>query len=106
MVGPLRDELLNDIEELFAAALARVAGVAAVKAAEAARDFRREFVERFGGAILYLPLERHRKAAEKAAAIVAEFTGKNHNELAVRHKLSASQVYKILRRKVEAKGSK
>ena len=105
MVGPLRDELLDEIEGLFAAALARVAGVAVAKAADAARDFRREFVERFGGALLYLPLDRRRKAAEKAAAIVAEFKGNNHNELAVRHALSASQVYRILRRNM-AKGSK
>ncbi len=55
----------------------------------------------YGGVTWYLPKQDSVRYAERAAAIMAEFDGKNHQTLAKKHGLSSVWIYKLINRESE-----
>lgn len=53
---------------------------------------------RFAGSTCYFPKNTVEKAAQRAAAIVVEFNGSNHRELAIKHDVSMNRVYQLVKR--------
>ena len=91
----LSDLVLEDIADC-AMRVFQVAGFAPDRASQAGSQVADAVGQHFGGAIVYFPNNTARKARERAAAVVAEFTGTNHNALAIKHGIGVHNVYKIL----------
>lgn len=59
---------------------------------------------RFGGSLLYVPKGTKLDRATRDARICAEFTGRNHRELARRYGITVATVYDIIAAHRKAKG--
>ncbi|MDP8098535.1 Mor transcription activator family protein [Pasteurella atlantica] len=57
---------------------------------------------RYGGLSFYIPKGYIRRTQRKKARLKKEFNGSNHNQLAVKYKLSVQRVYEILREDTNA----
>lgn len=60
----------------------------------------------WGGAQLYIQKDLSHRAACRNEAVYAEFTGNNHLELALKHKISVSTVYAIIKQTNKMKRKK
>lgn len=58
----------------------------------------------FGGSLLYIPKGEKLDRAARNVAIFAAFTGRNHRELARRHKMTVSKIYEIIAAQRKANG--
>jgi Mor family transcriptional regulator len=52
----------------------------------------------WGGINVYFPKDYRKQIDARDQLIYAEFNGKNHSELAMKHKITVQQVYKIVER--------
>lgn len=52
---------------------------------------------RFEGGLIYIPKCQYAKTVERNQAILAEFDGNNHRELARKHGITIAYTYEILR---------
>lgn len=68
------------------------------QARQLASNVATEIARDFGGAVLYIPKGILLPLSGRDWQIWQEFNGKNHNELALKHKVSVQWVYKIIKR--------
>lgn len=67
-----------------------------VQASEVAFALVEDLRQAFIGCLLYFPRGRNKVAAERKAALLRDFNGHNHKELAVKYKLSVQYIYQII----------
>lgn len=85
--------ILADIAEVFASELA---GLFPESATDALALCLTEALRReFGGALIYVPVGSEYQRGVRNSAILRDFDGTNHRELARRHHLTLQSVYKI-----------
>jgi len=92
-----RNELLDDLSAFVARALADL-GIGESMAKAAGEVVADEVTEYWGGQLINIPKDHHRKLSERNERIVKAFTGTNHSELAREHDLSENMIYKIIKR--------
>lgn len=59
----------------------------------------------FGGQLIYFPINRKERKAQRNAEIIARFNGCNHDQLAREFGLSVQTVYDIVRLKIDGQRS-
>ena len=67
-------------------------------AADLARDLAEDIRLKWGGGLIYIPQGARYDRHQRDAAIWREFNGRNHADLARRHRLTVACVYDILAR--------
>lgn len=83
------------LQDEFAAALLEHVGGDAQAAGKVARQVVDRLVEQWGARTLYVPAQR----SLRRASIAEEFNGRNVEDLAARHGVSRSSVYRAVARK-------
>lgn len=89
-------EILMEIAAAAADVLITEAGMDAQLAAYVGRRIMRKIVEVSGGCALYIPKATWQQRTERNQALVREFTGTNHRDLARKYGISVAHVYRVL----------
>lgn len=90
-----RNQLLDDLASYVASALLGI-GIgedAANLAGDVAAD---EVAAQWGGQLINIPKDHHRKLSDRNRQILEDFDGTNHSELARKYGLSTSSIYKLI----------
>lgn len=93
------NETLSDLAQCVRELLAR--RIPTDQAADLALEITEGIRVRFGGCQIYVPKEDASRRAQRDQAIMREFDGRNHRDLAIRHNLSLKQVYAVIARTKE-----
>lgn len=97
-----RNELLIDVEHHAASILIK-RGMPKEAADEIGEEIADHLATNWGGQMITFPKDIYYRVAKKHAAVVAEFTGTNHDELARKYGLSVRAIYKIIKDARDAK---
>lgn len=92
-----RHELLADVADRSAGIL-KGYGLGEQQAQAAGDDIADDLANNWGGQYITVPKDMQYRNAKRAQQIADEFNGTNHPELATKHGLSVSAIYKILKR--------
>ena len=71
-----------------------------------AMDIIKELTASYGGVDIYISKKETVRHAQRAAAILSEFDGKNHALLAKKYGITSRQIYSVVGRKIEPKSKK
>lgn len=89
-------EVLSDLAQCVRELLAR--RIPTDQAADLALEITEGIRARFGGSMVYIPKGDASQRDQRDQAILREFDGRNHRDLAIRHNLSLKQVYAVIAR--------
>lgn len=90
-------ELLVDLADQCAAALKEMAGLEDEAAKQIGREVSDRMASHWGGQNIYFPMGLKLKLSQRDRQIYADFTGRNHSELARRWGVSLQWIYKIVK---------
>lgn len=88
------NEALSDLAQCVRELLAR--RIPTDQAADLAVEITEGIRARFGGSQVYIPKGDANRRAQRDQAILREFDGGNHRDLAIRHSLSLKEIYRVL----------
>jgi Mor family transcriptional regulator len=90
-------ELLIDLAEHIADALAEMAPVDQPRAAQIGREIAERMAGVWGGQNIYFPMGMSMRLSQRDRQIYDKFTGANHSELAREYGVSIQWIYKIVK---------
>ncbi|MBB4819277.1 Mor family transcriptional regulator [Pseudomonas alcaligenes] len=102
ILAETRHELLEDIAAHTATVLIEH-GVEVSLAEQAGGAVADHLATQWRGATLYIPADYRHQVTKRDLQILAEFNGRNHHMLARKYGLTASSIYKLLKRVQERK---
>lgn len=76
------------------------AGMTHDAADQIATDYVNDIAFQFGGLQFYIPKGHLGRLSKRDEAMYAEFNGRNHIDLAVKHKITVARVYQIVKAKL------
>lgn len=98
--------LLADLADRLADRAKKELKIPRARAEEFGADVADDIAEVWGGQNFYIPMDMIAKARSRDEELYDEFTGDNHNELALKYGLSVQHVYRIVRRVRERRSVK
>jgi Mor family transcriptional regulator len=90
-------ELLIDLTEHIAIALAELVSMESAKAQHVAKEVSDRMAAHWGGQNIYFPMGQSIKLSRRDRQIYDDFNGSNHSDLARKYGVSLQWIYKIVK---------